>query len=778
MFYGRKRLLVLLIILGTLILGVVAYGIFFWQTVLVDQKNAEQRANVADYIFNECNWEVRGSDDTLHITELGYYTDDEKITYLDDTDGDFYPDVYEEVVGTNPFSPDVFDVDNPLTYSLECAGATLYLKGNPNMATTRFEVNKYNRVRNAGFGSLIYDVVEPDDISGIYHMKLTLPVITPEGQDISNAQINMIAPDGTLTPCSGGVVNADKETITLDIEEFGSYVVVFKDLLNDKLNNQPVVSLAIDDSGSMFYFNGEEDCNNDPDKLRYDFCQGVIDEIAKTSIIHMSYFTGSIVDGFDFNTSLADMTAKIKELKAMPEDERNFTGTALGSALANSLDKVMSVNNPNKFIVCLTDGISSEGYDLWDAKVESCAKSGVTLIVIGLGDDVDATKMAEDTAKTGGYYLNAKTADCIDTVSNSILAILRNRGVEQITIEDELGNETTQDVYLVADSGFSSERHGAPTASSGMYITSGEYNLLVENTSYGFASVARQLYLGTMPSVGSPLGAQKTKYIGIDGADFEQLSEDELSKIAIPLMGYSLSSTKTCSDAASFTDITVPALRSVEKYRESLISSVQNGYGISVTDGVLSLNDTNMPNVITAYPQLFYSEVVELGETQKFVSLDRKETYEFNKIAVYYPNMNALMSSSIKSPSDNYFLQAIFSENTSKQSARYIESDFNVRGIINADLLSSLVDRLQLGDPAVIAVDTSCRRVNSSTNYNMNAIALYRACDNSNMYYLKCYDSANPGKNYYYEIDTSNPYVYEFKDLWQGLKMTALGIVG
>ena len=59
----------------------------------------------------------------------------------------------------------------------------------------------------------------------------------------------------------------------------------------------------------------------------------------------------------------------------------------------------------------------------------------------------------------------------------------------------------------------------------------------------------------------------------------------------------------------------------------------------------------------------------------------------------------------------------------------------------------------------------------------MNAIALYRDCVDANTYFLKCYDSANPGENYYFEIDTSNPYVYEFRDLWQGLKMTALGVV-
>lgn len=777
MFYGRKRLLILLIIFGVLILGVAGYGVFYWQTVLVDQKNAEVRANVADYIFNECNWTTRTSDDTIHISELGYYTDDKKVTYLDDSDGDFYPDVYEKVVGTNPFSPDVFDTDNPLKYSLSCAGATLSTQGNPNMATVRFEVNKYNRAKNAGFGSLIYDVVEPDDISGVYRMKLTLPVIIPEGQDISSAQINMIAPDGTLTPCEGGKVNSDKSTITLDIDEYGSYVVVFEDLLNDKLNNQPVVSLAIDDSGSMFYFNGEEDCNNDPDKLRYDFCQGIIDEIAKTSIIHMSYFTGSVVEGFDFNTSVPNMTAKIKELKAMPEDERNFTGTALGSALSNSLSKVMSVNNPSKFIVCLTDGISSEGYDLWNSKVEDCAKSGVTLIVIGLGDDVDAAKMAEDTAKTGGYYLNAKTADCIDTVSKSILAILHNRGVEQITIADENGNEVVEDVYLVADSGFSAERHGLASCSTGMYVSSGKHNVLLQNTSYGLASIARQLYLGTMKLSGTPAGFMKSKYIGIDANDYSRFDESELNAVALPQLGYSLSDTKDCSDVTSLADITVPAIRAVEKYRQDLKSNVQSGMGIMVADGVLTLADTHMSNVIKTYPDMFYSEDVVLSETQKFTSFDRKEEFTFDKIRIYYPNMNALLSGKIKSPSDNYFMQAIFSETVKKQSKEYVEDMFNTDSYSNAGIMESLVNRLQLGDPAVIAVDLDCRRVDSNTNYNMNAIALYRDCTDVNTYFLKCYDSANPGKNYYFEIDTSNPYVYEFKDLWQGLKMTALGVV-
>lgn len=774
-FYEHKRLIILLSILGALILGCGIYGFVFWNSMKQDEKNAQQRASVHEYIMDPANWKSQGDENLIHVLDVGYYTDDVLNDSFADTDGDTYRDKYEILVGSDPNVYESFGIDNKVSYDMECYGAMLHLEGTPDIASTHMNINNFNTMRNAGFGSRIFEITLPLFEEAVYDSELVINVNIPEGQQLGDAVINKISPNGDLTPVHS-FLDVNNQTISCAVDESASYVVVFEDLLDAEVNEQPVVSMAIDDSASMFYFNGDDDCNSDPDGLRFDFCAGIVNELGENSLIHMNYFTGNVFQGFDFEMSDSEKKKIIDNLKTVPEDEHNFTGTALGSALSDSVSKVKSVSNPNKFIICLTDGVSSEGYDTWDHNVNECIKSGITLIIIGLGDNVDTERMVKAASSTGGYFLNVKTADCIETVAGSITNVISKRGIHSLKIVNEDGDENFEDVYLVADTGFSATKHGLKYSEYDVHFSAGDVNYLLCNQSYGIAETVREIYMGVLPEEGTGAKKAETQYIYIDSRDGENLSDDVRDSMSIPVVGYSLSLTKNCSDIVSLGDIDIPIIAAVNKYNESLSSSVVNGINLSVVDGVLTLDESVIPSAIKSNPELFYAEIIELADEQSFVLMDKSAELKFNKYIIYHPSLNAFFRRSASNPSDNYFIQTIYSMMSKKQTSFYTETRFN-SSVDNDAMLNDLAVRLQSGDPVVISVDTTCGRLMTETNHNMNAIALYRDCNNAYTYYLKCYDSENPGVPYIYMIDTSEPDVYVFTDLWQNRTMHVMGVV-
>lgn len=775
-FYEHKRLIILLIILGVLLLGCGAYGFIFWNGMQEDTRNAQKRAEVSLYMFDECNWQYTPGNNLIHVEELGYYAGNYDDYVNPDSDFDCYPDIYEEMVGTNPNEYDSFG-EYYATYEPTCSGARLHLEGTPYIATIRVEVNNYNTNRSAAFGSRVISVSKPAMEDCVYKGELFLDVSVPEGCKLSQAKINKISPSGELTPVKTAVHEEDG-TVSCEIDEFTSYVAVFDSLIGSDKKSKPVLALMIDDSASMFYYNGEDDCNNDPEMLRYDFCQGLIDAIGKDVLIQMDYFTGDVFEGFDFNTSASDMKKTISKLKSLPEDERVFTGTALGTALQSSISTVKTMSNPNKFIVFLTDGVSSEGYDLWDKSVAECSKSGITLIVIGLGDEVDAEKMAKDAANTGGYFLNAKTAECIETVAGSIEAVIANNGIQVLSFENMYDEKFTKEAYLVADSGFSASRHGLKSALSDLYLTASGKNLIIKDQTYGVAEIARQMYMGIMPEDAKSAKIRSSHYVALNANDYDKLSEEELANISVPVLGYDLMDTKAYTEYTSLHDIDIPVLSALSKYNETLENAVSNGISVYVENNVLKLEDASMPSAIKNNPDLYYAEIIKLQEPQEFVLLDKSATLKFDSYVTYHPNLNALLSRGVKTPSDNYFLQVLYAYTSRKQSLEYTEARFNTGTMKdNAELLDTLATRLQSGDPVVLAMDIDCYNIAKETNFNMNAVALYRDCTDVNIYYLKCYNAEQPDTPYFYSIDISAPENYVITDLWQDDETKVLGIV-
>lgn len=775
--YGNKKLIILLSILGVLVLGIVAYGFIFGYNMKNEQQYARERAEAAQYITDTGNWveieNLQGSSLFGLVEDL--YADaaspDGAVNSLPDSDGDGYPDLYEHRAGTNPQKAETFDASHAAEYMIECEQAALKLTGTPDIATAGVVVNQYNKSRNAAFGSKIYELLYPSDETAVFTAELSIQFKVPEGQEAGKAVINQIMPNGTLEP-QETTVDEQNLVASCKLEHFSSYVVVFDELLDFKLNDIPAVVLSIDDSGSMYYYNGDEDCNNDPDLLRYDFCYDLITSSKKEANFAMNYFAGTVYDGFGFDTKQKDMLGFITKLKKQPEAEKNFTGTSLGSALEKSVNEVITVNNPSRFVLCLTDGESTEGYDKWDKAVQKCRDENVTLIVVGLGDKVNVERLSADAVSTGGFYLNVKDAGCIETISDSILAVIKNKGVQALNITDKDQNSFKVNSYLVADSGFDMTKHA---------VTYGDYPVvsLVDGFTTetgcqgaGIAELMREWYMGsiakTMPAVNAASGELRERV----------LASGTGTTYILPFTDYDLSKLESTTDT-DLSKISVPALEAVSDYYDIITDYVNAGVNMHVVGSCLYVNDDKIPQYITDNPDKFYKAVVELKEQKTYTDAKHKKL-KFDRVCIYYPYLNYFLENN--AVGDDYFVRVIYTLFTHQLSENsgveyFATEGSRVAGVKdNAALLDSISRKLMRGDPCLITFDTTGSAEATRANHTVNAVALYRDCNDARVYYLKCYDTKIRGSYLYFRIDTTDPNAYIIGDMYRGTRAYCFGL--
>lgn len=776
MYGSKKRLVILLSILGALVLGFIIVSVVYGTHLVREQQYAQERAEAAQYIRNTDNWvDIENQSATGSIGYIDNIFANASATgamsAMQDSDGDSYPDVYEQLVGTDPSKAETFSSSNPARYTLECDEAQLSLSGTPVIASAQLDVNLYNKSRNAAFASKIYELTYPEKEEDLFSAELSIAFKTPEGQNPADAVINQILPNGTLTPQETTVDTANC-VATCKLEHFSSYVVVFEELLDYKLNSIPAVVLSIDDSGSMYYYNGDDDCNNDPDLLRYDFCTEIINSTGGEADFAMNYFAGTVTDGFSFGEKSKTMKKFIQELKKVPEEEKNFTGTCLGSALEKSVSDVLSVNNPSRFIICLTDGESTEGYDKWDKAVQKCRDENITLIVIGLGDQVNKDRLSADSVSTGGYYLNVKDANCIETITDSILAVINNKGIQVLNIYDKNGENTLVNTYLVADSGFDLNRHAGAYGDYHVFTTANGSTTEIGSQSAGVAELTREWYLDNLkPSMAPAKASLSNNYskevLAENGKDFKiALPDYDLSKIA-------------CNTETDLAEITIPSLRAIAEYNSIINDYVNAGVNMRVENSCLLVNDDMIPEYITSNPDRFYKVIVELAETKYYTDAKHKKL-EFNQICVYYPNINYYIDNDV-SNDDDYLIRVIYTMYTQQLSSRCSTNYFRTpEGIIegsgdNDALLADISDKLLHGDPCVLVYDSTGSAEAGHADRAMNAVALYRACDDAKVYYLKCYDNEGSGKYIYFRIETANPESYVITDMWRNQQTQYFG---
>lgn len=772
MYDTRKRLIILLSILGVLVLGAIGGSIIYGYTLMKEQQYAQERAEAAQYIADTDHWvelnDIQSAGSIAYIDNIGSM-EKKNAAFMLDSDGDGYPDAYEVLAGSDPNKKETFTKANAKSLKLECEQAQLELNGTPAISAAEVSVNQFNKSRSAAFATKIYEVSYPQS-EEIYSITLTLHFNPPEGQSASDAVINKIYPNGTLEPVETKV-DAAAETASCTPESGSSYVVVFEALSKNKLNSVPAVVLSIDDSGSMYYYNGDEDCNNDPDLLRYDLCLDIIAAAGKNSTIAMNYFAGTVEEGFGFGTKASQMKGFIQDLKKVPESEKNFTGTCLGSALEKSVNDLLLLDNPSRFVICLTDGESTEGYEMWNAAVKKCRDENITLIVIGLGDEVNIERLSADAVSTGGYYLNAKDAGCIETITDSLLAVIKNKGVQVLNIVDREDNSTLVNTYLVADSGFDINKHAMVYEDYHVVSSVSGNPVEIGTQSAGIAEFTREWFTGTlrasMTAANSSLASDYCKDV---------LSAEDKKTFLIPMMDYVL------SDTAANTDLCekeIPSLKAMAEYYNIINDYVNSGVNMHAENGCLVVNDDKIPQYIKNNPDRFYKAFVDLADPQYYTDAAH-DKLEFTQICVYYPNLDFYANNDLKDDPD-YLIKVIYTMFTQQLSSKMEVQYFDTpereahNSVGNAAIIADITSKLQLGDPCVLAYDTTGSSEAGRADRAVNAAALYRSCENSHIYYLKCSDSALKGRYIYFMIDATDPQGYVITDMWRSQQTYYLG---
>ncbi|MGN1120402.1 MAG: hypothetical protein ACI4Q4_08585, partial [Oscillospiraceae bacterium] len=415
----------------------------------------------------------------------------------------------------------------------------------------------------------------------------------------------------------------------------------------------------------------------------------------------------------------------------------------------------------------------SEGYDKWERALQECRDENITLIIIGLGDQVDKERLSADAVSTGGYYLNVKDADCIETISESILAVIQNKGIQVLKINDSADETSIINTYLVSDSGFDKNKHGFVYND---YDVVSLYNGFTTETgcqSVGIAELTRQWYIGDVKTSMAPAVTNLAeKYSS------EVVSVTDSSQFVIPLTDYNLSNIRSDVNT-NFTDITIPSLRAVTDYNSIINDYVNAGVNMHVEDGCLMVNDDKVPQYITDNPERFFKAVVELADTKYYTDTKHKKL-QFNRICVYYPYLNYYIDREVTND-DDYLIRVIYTIFTQQltpnfEMTYFVTPDSGVpESVDNTELLDHINERLLHGDPCVIAYDTTGSKDAGRANHAVNAVALYRSCEDARIYYLKCYDIDVPDRYIYFKIDATDIQNYVITDLWRNQQVYFFG---
>jgi len=253
-------------------------------------------------------------------------------------------------------------------------------------------------------------------------------------------------------------IDKNNNTVVANLEHFSKYVLGLTNILDASIT--PDVMLVIDDSGSMYtteYMNGTAtnknikpgtSPENDVNFKRVDMATKLIEMSDKSISFGLGTFTA---DYKSFSKIGEDRTSIITKLNGIKTfKDQNFNGTGIGSAVSSALEAFGDKSSSHRnFLVLLSDGESTENssYSSQSAAIKLANEKNVTIISIGLGQEIDSSYLKQYATETGGIYVYADNANALEDVYQKIINTI-NYGYE------DLDDNGQVDSVLLADSGF------------------------------------------------------------------------------------------------------------------------------------------------------------------------------------------------------------------------------------------------------------------------------------------------------------------------------------
>ena len=443
-------------------------------------------------------------------------------------------------------------------------------------------------------------------------------------------------------------------------------------------------------------------------------------------------------------------------MESIKTTEETFNGTYIATSIIKSVKNFENSDAlTRKFIVILTDGETTENkfwdYDEEDA-IDAANKKGISIIVVGLGNEVKTEYLQKIAKETGGQYIFANNADALESVESAIEASLNYNYVDT-------DNDGDNDRILIADSGFSPEKDGLPFANPRILYYY-DNKALGAGECFGMATFAQLYYKGKLPLTVEEVerhdgaeGLLVTQYIESLGASLKDI---EFFK------GESNTMAKTTENLAS--------LIVHQAYMEAMTLPSEKVYVRSEENPERLVYNEKYRTIFENSP-LFHIGSLNCGENAYWEKGGKKYT----KTDYVLFDFNVEFESLTKEEQDAYNIMMTIHNYWARQGSKQLNMykyNFNTCIIGDMESLDESFNRL------IADLNSGIVPIVNGHSHAVNAIALYRDIENPGEYVLEIYDSNHPGEtkevrieristDTYFSLtyqDNTNKHVYKLYD--------------
>ena len=262
-----------------------------------------------------------------------------------------------------------------------------------------------------------------------------------------------LSSDGQYYPAKNP--EALEEVFTAIGSKLGNnFVITYERPTENNVSETPVVSLVIDNSGSMNKGPDEGvDCNYRMEKTKK-MLNDFINKLPSNTITQLMTFQGGGPTKVELNFSQISTINKANILKAIGEMQAD-RGTPIVEALNSAYENIITVPSSKKVIVFYTDSgleVPEESKEAYEKILSKIEKKGIYMLWIGMGISTSEKEkvFAKAAAATKGeYVISESTGDIMKKLDSLLQKIGDTVEVRTTPITVEISYITDQGENLV-----------------------------------------------------------------------------------------------------------------------------------------------------------------------------------------------------------------------------------------------------------------------------------------------------------------------------------------
>ena len=413
-----------------------------------------------------------------------------------DCDGDGIPDGVEILAGLSPVNlitdGETKDADRKFTRTISFSEGLLTVSGDANIYGATLDKMSLNAVTsNAGALTAPYEFYcsTPFESASVA-FRYDTAFLTAAGLETGDLKVFKFNPYLKEYNAIGGAPDG-MGSIVCDITENGVYLLGASKVIHQAAeaydSSQMNVCMLIDNSGSMYSKSVQSSSKeSDVHFKRCVFAQNFVTAHDNSVKFSISVFTYDFKNICSFESDKSRIINAINSIRTLGA---GFDGTSVERALMLGLESFGEETLAERnVIILLTDGISTDtaGYTLRDIVTLAKAKN-VTIMTIGLGNDVDTELLQKIAVTTGGKYYPISEANILEGLYSTMIASL-----EDDIVDDDF--DGTPDSYTLYDTGFDADFNG---------YSFNNFKSITNNTlDFGMIMLARDWFRNVVPNSG------------------------------------------------------------------------------------------------------------------------------------------------------------------------------------------------------------------------------------------------------------------------------------